>query len=72
MVRVRKGSGFHAFAVRACIMKRLSRVLSNWCRHAVTAGPLGAALAMLLLVATIVVLISTNRLIEKRYGAVFN
>jgi putative spermidine/putrescine transport system permease protein len=34
--------------------------------------PLGAALAMLLLVATIVVLISTNRLIEKRYGAVFN
>jgi putative spermidine/putrescine transport system permease protein len=34
--------------------------------------PLGAALAMLLLVATIVVLISTNRLIEKRYGAVFH
>jgi putative spermidine/putrescine transport system permease protein len=34
--------------------------------------PLGAALAMLLLATTIVVLISTNRLIEKRYGAVFN
>ncbi|HBI82802.1 ABC transporter permease [Orrella sp. NBD-18] len=34
--------------------------------------PLGAALAALLLVATIVVLVATNRLIEKRYGAVFN
>lgn len=34
--------------------------------------PLGAALAVLLLIATIVVLISANRLIEKRYGAVFN
>ena len=34
--------------------------------------PLGAALAALLLGATIVVLVATNRLIEKRYGAVFN
>ncbi|MBB5213854.1 ABC transporter permease [Parapusillimonas granuli] len=34
--------------------------------------PLGAALAMLLLVATIIVLVSANRLIERRYGAVFN
>lgn len=34
--------------------------------------PLGSALAVLLLIATVVVLISTNRLIEKRYGAVFN
>lgn len=34
--------------------------------------PLGAALAVLLLVATVVVLISANRLIERRYGAVFN
>ena len=34
--------------------------------------PLGSALAMLLLVATIMVLLATNRLIEKRYGAVFN
>ena len=34
--------------------------------------PLGAALAVLLLIVTIIVLISTNRLIEKRYGAVFN
>lgn len=34
--------------------------------------PLGAALAALLLVATITVLVSANRLIEKRYGAVFN
>ena len=34
--------------------------------------PLGAALAALLFVATVVVLLSTNRLIEKRYGAVFN
>lgn len=34
--------------------------------------PLGAALAMLLLIATIIVLVSANRLIERRYGAVFN
>lgn len=34
--------------------------------------PLGSALAVLLLIATIIVLISTNRLIERRYGAVFN
>lgn len=34
--------------------------------------PLGAALAALLLVATITVLVSANRLIERRYGAVFN
>lgn len=34
--------------------------------------PLGSALAVLLLIATVVVLITTNRLIEKRYGAVFN
>jgi len=34
--------------------------------------PLGAALAVLLLIATVVVLISANRLIERRYGAVFN
>ena len=34
--------------------------------------PLGSALAVLLLIATIIVLITTNRLIERRYGAVFN
>lgn len=34
--------------------------------------PLGAALAVLLLVATIIVLLAANRLIERRYGAVFN
>ena len=34
--------------------------------------PLGSALASLLLIATIIVLITTNRLIERRYGAVFN
>lgn len=34
--------------------------------------PLGSALAVLLLIATIIVLIATNRLIERRYGAVFN
>ena len=34
--------------------------------------PLGSALAVLLLITTIIVLISTNRLIERRYGAVFN
>lgn len=34
--------------------------------------PLGSALAALLLIATIIVLITTNRLIERRYGAVFN
>ena len=34
--------------------------------------PLGAALAVVLLVATVVVLLSANRLIERRYGAVFN
>ncbi|ARP80623.1 ABC transporter permease [Bordetella genomosp. 8] len=34
--------------------------------------PLGAALAVLLLMATVVVLLSANRLIERRYGAVFN
>jgi hypothetical protein len=45
VVRVRKGSGFHAFAVRACTMKRLSRLLADWCRRAATAGPLDAALA---------------------------
>ena len=33
--------------------------------------PLGAALAALLLLATLVVLLTTNRLIERRYGAVF-
>lgn len=34
--------------------------------------PLGAALAMLLLVATVVVLLAANRMVERRYGAVFN
>ena len=34
--------------------------------------PLGAALAVVLLVATVVVLLSANRIIERRYGAVFN
>lgn len=34
--------------------------------------PLGAALAVVLLAATVVVLLSANRLIERRYGAVFN
>jgi len=34
--------------------------------------PLGAALAMLLLVATVVVLLAANRLIERRYDAVFS
>ncbi|MEI2417641.1 ABC transporter permease [Orrella sp. JC864] len=34
--------------------------------------PLGAALAMVLLVATVVVLLAANRLVERRYGAVFN
>ena len=33
--------------------------------------PLGAALAALLLLATLIVLLTTNRLIERRYGAVF-
>jgi hypothetical protein len=45
VVRVRKGTGFHAFAVRAGAMTRLARVLSDWCRRAGTAGPLDAALA---------------------------
>jgi putative spermidine/putrescine transport system permease protein len=34
--------------------------------------PLGAALAVLLLLATVVVLLSANRIIERRYGVVFN
>ncbi|OZI40235.1 ABC transporter permease [Bordetella genomosp. 1] len=34
--------------------------------------PLGAALAMLLLLATVIVLLAANRIIERRYGAVFN
>jgi len=34
--------------------------------------PLGAALAVVLLLATVVVLLSANRIIERRYGAVFN
>lgn len=34
--------------------------------------PLGAALAVVLLVATVVVLLSANRIIERRYGVVFN
>jgi len=34
--------------------------------------PLGAALAMLLLFATVIVLLATNRLIERRYAAVFH
>lgn len=34
--------------------------------------PLGAALAALLLIATLIVLLTTNRLIERRYGAVFS
>jgi len=34
--------------------------------------PLGAALAMLLLLATVLVLVSANRMIERRYGAIFN
>jgi len=34
--------------------------------------PLGAALAMLLLIATVIVLLATNRLIERRYAAVFH
>jgi len=34
--------------------------------------PLGAALAVLLLVATLVVLIAANRIVERRYNAVFN
>ncbi len=33
--------------------------------------PLGAALAVLLLIAMLIVLVSANRLIERRYGAVF-
>jgi len=33
--------------------------------------PLGAALAMLLLLVTVVVLLAANRLVERRYGAVF-
>jgi len=34
--------------------------------------PLGAALAMLLLIATVIVLLAANRLIERRYAAVFH
>lgn len=34
--------------------------------------PLGAALAVLLLLATVVVLLAANRMIERRYNAVFN
>lgn len=34
--------------------------------------PLGAALAVLLLVAMVVVMLAANRLVERRYGAVFN
>jgi len=34
--------------------------------------PLGAALAVLLLVATMIVLLAANRLIERRYSAVYN
>ena len=34
--------------------------------------PLGAALAVVLLLATVVVLLSANRIIERKYGAVFN
>jgi putative spermidine/putrescine transport system permease protein len=34
--------------------------------------PLGAALAMLLLIAMLIVLIAANKLIERRYGAVFS
>ncbi|WP_144636987.1 ABC transporter permease [Bordetella genomosp. 13] len=34
--------------------------------------PLGAALAMLLLLATVVVLLASNRMVERRYNAVFN
>ncbi|MNK23458.1 Spermidine/putrescine transport system permease protein PotB [compost metagenome] len=34
--------------------------------------PLGAALAVVLLLATVVVLLSANRIIERKYGVVFN
>jgi len=34
--------------------------------------PLGAALAVLLLIATLIVLIAANRIVERRYHAVFN
>ncbi|SAI66616.1 binding-protein-dependent transport system inner membrane protein [Bordetella ansorpii] len=34
--------------------------------------PLGAALAMVLLVATVIVLLAANRMVERRYNAVFN
>lgn len=44
VVRVRKGTGFHAFSVRASAIPRLGRVLTNWCRAA-DAGPLDAALS---------------------------